>query len=302
MTAIANTQSLHDAVTARIIAELEQGRFPWVQPWASSSGGTPLGLPQNASTGRTYSGINILLLWAAAIEQGRPSQRWLTFKQALALGGNVRKGEKGTTVVYADTFVPKAEQEKASASGEDARRVGFLKRFTVFHAEQCEGLPADPDAAPLPGCTEILPQVEAVILATGADIRVGGEMAFYSPSHDFIQVPPQQAYFEPINWYRTKLHELGHWTGHASRLDRDFFGRHGGEAYAREELVAELCSAFLCAELRVTPTVRHADYLGAWLDVLKGDNRAIFQAASMASKAADCVMGRSAGCLSHPPS
>ena len=290
MTAIANTQSLHDAVTARIIAELEQGRFPWVQPWASSSGGTPLGLPQNASTGRTYSGINILLLWSAAIEQGRPSQRWLTFKQALALGGNVRKGEKGTTVVYADTFVPKAEQVKASASGEDARRVGFLKRFTVFHAEQCEGLPADPDARPLPGHTEILPQVEAVIASTGADIRIGGEMAFYSPSHDFIQVPPQQAYFEPINWYRTKLHELGHWTGHASRLDRNFSGRFGGEAYAREELVAELCSAFLCAELGVTPTVRHADYLGAWLDVLKGDNRAIFQAASLASKAASYIM------------
>ena len=292
MTAIANTQSLHDAVTARIIAELEQGRFPWVQPWASSSGGTPLGLPQNASTGRTYSGINILLLWAAAIEQGRPSQRWLTFKQALALGGNVRKGEKGTTVVYADTFVPKAEQAKASASGEDARRVGFLKRFTVFHVEQCEGLPADPDASPLPGRTEVLPQVEAVIAATGADIRIGGEMAFYSPSHDFIQVPPQQAYFEPINWYRTVLHELGHHSGHVSRLNRNFSGRFGGEAYAREELVAELCSAFLCAELGVTPTVRHADYLGAWLEVLKGDNRAIFQAASMASKAADFVMGR----------
>ena len=302
MTAIANTQSLHDAVTARIIAELEQGRFPWVQPWASSSGGTPLGLPQNASTGRTYSGINILLLWAAAIEQGRPSQRWLTFKQALGLGGNVRKGEKGTTVVYADTFVPKAEQEKASASGEDARRVGFLKRFTVFHVDQCEGLPADPDASPLLGRTEVLPHVEAVIASTGADIRVGGEMAFYSPSHDFIQVPPQQAYFEPINWYRTVLHELGHHSGHVSRLNRNFSGRFGGEAYAREELVAELCSAFLCAELGVTPTVRHADYLGAWLDVLKGDNRAIFQAASMASKAADFVMGRSAGCLAHPPS
>jgi len=292
MTAIAKTQSLHDAVTARIIAELEQGRFPWVQPWASSSGGTPLGLPQNASTGRTYSGINILLLWAAAIEQGRQSQRWLTFKQALALGGNVRKGEKGKMVVYADTFVPKAEQEKPSASGEDARRVGFLKRFTVFHVEQCEGLPADPDAAPLPGRTDVLPHVEAVIVATGADIRIGGEMAFYSPSHDFIQVPPQQAYFEPINWYRTKLHELGHWTGNVSRLDRNFSGRFGGEAYAREELVAELCSAFLCAELGVTPTVRHADYLGAWLDVLKRDNHAIFQAASMASKAAEFVMGR----------
>jgi antirestriction protein ArdC len=292
MTAIANTQSLHDAVTARIIAELEQGRFPWVQPWASSSGGTPLGLPENASTGRTYSGINILLLWAAAIEQGRPSQRWLTYLQALALGGNVRKGEKGTMVVYADTFVPKAEKEKASASGEDARRIGFLKRFTVFHVDQCDGIPADPDVAPLPGCAEVLPHVEAVIAATGADIRIGGEMAFYSPSHDFIQVPPQQAYFELINWYRTRLHELGHWTGHVSCLNRDFSGRYGGEAYAREELVAELCSAFLWAELGVIPTVRHADYLGAWLDILKGDNRAIFQAASLASKAADVVMGR----------
>ena len=292
MTAIANTQSLHDAVTARIIAELEQGRFPWVQPWASLSGGTPLGLPQNASTGRTYSGINILLLWSAAIEQGRPSQRWLTFKQALALGGNVRKGEKGTTVVYADTFVPKAEQAKANASGEDARRVGFLKRFTVFHVEQCEGLPADPDAAQLPGRTEVLSHVDAAIAATGADIRIGGDMAFYSPSHDFIQVPPQQAYFEPIDWYRTVLHELGHLSGHSSRLNRDFSGRHGSQAYAREELVAELCSAFLCAELGVVPTVRHADYLGAWLEILQGDNRAIFQAASMASRAADFVMGR----------
>jgi len=291
MTANATVQSLHDAVTTRIINELEQGRVPWVQPWASS-GTTPLGLPQNASSGRNYSGINILLLWASAIEQGRPSQRWLTFKQALALGGAVRKGEKGTMVVYADTFIPKAEQERASASGEGARRVGFLKRFTAFHVDQCDGLPADPDAAPLPGRTEVLPQVEAVIAATGADVRIGGEMAFYSPSHDFIQVPPQQAYFEPINWYRTVLHELGHHSGHSSRLNRDFSGRYGSEAYAREELVAELCAAFLCAELGVVPTVRHADYLGAWLEILKGDNRAIFQAASLASKAADFVLGR----------
>ncbi|MDP3736443.1 MAG: zincin-like metallopeptidase domain-containing protein [Hyphomonadaceae bacterium] len=293
MTADANRVSLHDTVTNRIINELEQGRFPWVQPWASS-GTTPLGLPQNAATGRTYSGINILLLWSAAIEQGRPSQRWLTFKQALALGGAVRKGEKGATVVYADTFIPKAEQEKAVASGENPRRFGFLKLFTVFHVQQCDGLPAGPDAALLPGRSDPLPHVEAVIAATGADIRIGGDMAFYSPSHDFIQVPPQEAFYEPINWFRTKLHELTHWAGHVSRLNRDFSGRRGGEAYAREELVAELGSAFLCAELGVVPTVRHADYLGAWLEILKGDNRAIFQAASLASKAAEFVMGRQA--------
>lgn len=291
MTANATTMSLHDSVTVRIINELEQGRVPWVQPWASS-GTTPLGLPQNASSGRNYSGINILLLWAAAIEQGRPSQRWLTFKQALALGGAVRKGEKGTMVVYADTFIPKAEQEKASSSGEEARRVGFLKRFTVFHVEQCDGLAIKSDAPSLSGRTEILPHIEAVIASTGADFRIGGDMAYYAPGPDFIQVPPQEAYFEPINWYRTKLHELGHWTGHVSRLNRDFFGKRGGDAYAREELVAELCAAFLCAELGVVPTVRHADYLGAWLEILKGDNRAIFQAASLASKAADFVLGR----------
>lgn len=291
MIAAAETVSLHDMVTNRIIGELEQGCFPWVQPWASS-GMTPLGLPLNAATGRPYSGVNILLLWFAAIEQGRPSQRWLTFKQALAMGGAVRKGEKGTMVVYADTFVPKAEQDKAARSGEEARRVGFLKRFTVFHRDQCDGLPPDPDAKPLPGHSEVIPHVEDIIAATGAEIRTGGEMAFYAPGPDFIQVPPQEAYFEPIDWYRTKLHELGHWTGHSARLNRDFSGGRGGDAYAREELVAELCSAFLCAELCIAPTVRHADYLGAWLGILKGDNRAIFQAASLASKAANYVMGR----------
>jgi antirestriction protein ArdC len=291
MTANAKPMSLHDTVTDRIIQELEQGRFPWAQPWASAMP-TPLGLPQNAATGRTYSGINILLLWSAAMEQHRSSQRWLTFKQALALGGAVRKGEKGTMVVYADTFVPEAEREKSAASGEDPRRVGFLKRFTVFHVSQCDGLPPEAAAMPSPGRSEVIPHVEAVIHATGADIRVGGDMAFYAPAPDFIQVPPQEAYFEPINWYRTKLHELGHWTGHVSRLNRNFSGKRGGDAYAREELVAELCSAFLCAELGVIPTVRHADYLGAWLEVLKADNRAIFSAASLASKAAEYVVGR----------
>ncbi len=291
MTAATEILSLHYTVTDRIIRELEQGCFPWVQPWASF-GMTPLGLPLNAATGRPYSGINILLLWFAAIEQGRPSQRWLTYRQALTLGGNVRKGEKGTMVVYADTFVPKAEQERAAGSGEEARRVGFLKRFTVFHRDQCDGLAPDPDAKPLPGHSDLIPHVEDIIAATGADIRIGGEMAFYAPGPDFIQVPPQEAYFEPVNWYRTKLHELGHWTGHSARLNRDFSGGRGGDVYAREELVAELCSAFLCAELGIVPTVRHADYLGAWLGILKGDNRAIFQAASLASKAANFVMGR----------
>jgi antirestriction protein ArdC len=294
MTARSSASSLYDTVTARIIQELEQGRAPWVQPWASS-GGPSLGLPRNAATGRTYSGVNILLLWSAAAEQGRSSHRWLTFKQALGLGGAVRKGERGTMVVFADTFVSRTEQEAAAASGEDPRRIAFLKRFVVFHVDQCEGIAVDPGPPPMPGRTDILAHVEAVIAATGADIRIGGEIAFYSPMQDFIQVPPQEAYFDPVNWYRTKLHELGHWTGHGSRLARDFSGKRGGEAYAREELVAELCSAFLCAELGVVPTVRHADYIGAWLDVMKADNRAVFQAASLAWKAAEFILGREDG-------
>ena len=173
MTAASTTMSLHDTVTNRIIRELEHGHFPWVQPWASASP-TPLGLPQNAATGRNYSGVNILLLWVAAMEQVRLSQRWLTFKQALSLGGAVRKGERGTMVVYADSYVPEAERAKALASGEDPRRVGFLKRFTVFHVSQCDGLPPEADPVPAPGRSDVIPQVEAVVTATGADIRVGG--------------------------------------------------------------------------------------------------------------------------------
>lgn len=291
--------NLHDEVTNRIVAELEGGRIPWVQPWASAGGATPLGIPVNAATGRVYSGVNILLLWDAACRQHRTSHRWLTYRQALDQGGVVRKGEKGTRIVFADAFTPrkkeeKSERERADADGDDARQVRFLKRWTVFHADQCEGLPLI-ETPPLPGRVELLDHVEDLIAATGADIRIGGDMAFYAPGPDFIQLPPQEAYFQPIDWYRTKLHELGHWTGHASRLGRDFSGRFGNEAYAREELVAELCSAFLCAELNVEPSVRHVDYIGAWLEVMKGDNRAIFQAASAASRAAEFVLGRVVG-------
>ena len=296
MTATANVQSLHDTVTARIISELEAGRFPWVQPWASSKG-TPLGLPQNASTGRTYSGVNILLLWSAAIEQGRPSQRWLTFKQALAMGGAVRKGEKGTMVVYADTFVPKAEQEKAAGSGEEARRVGFLKRFTVFHRDQCDGLPPDPDAKPLPGHSEVIPHVEDIIAATGADIRHGGSQAYYALQPDHVQMPPFECFEEPEGYYATLAHECTHWTRHPTRLDRDFGrSRWGDEGYAREELVAELGAAFLCADLglELEPRPDHASYIASWMEVLKDDRRFIFTAAAYAQRAADFLHQKAA--------
>ena len=143
--------NLYDEVTRRIVTELEAGRIPWVQPWGRS-GGTGPGLPRNALTSPNYSGVNVLILWGAVIEQGWPSQSWLTFKQAIEAGGAVRKGEHGTTVVYADRFVPEGEKARVEREGGDAKAIPFLKRFTVFNVAQCEGLrpglAADP--APLP--------------------------------------------------------------------------------------------------------------------------------------------------------
>lgn len=287
----ADRQTIYESVTQRIVGELEAGRVPWVQPWGTPDVATPLGLPSNGATGNHYSGINILILWGAAIESQRRTQNWLTFKQALSLGGCVRKGEKGTTVVYADRFVPKKERERAASDGDDPQAIPFLKRYTVFNADQCDGLPDKlfTAAAPLPDC-EAIPPAEALIAATGADFRIGGARAFYAVQDDYVQVPPQPAFFAQIDYYRTCFHELGHWTGHESRLARSFKGRFGSKPYAREELVAEMASAFICASLGIVPTVRHADYIGEWLDVLRADERAIFHAASQASKAADYIL------------
>jgi antirestriction protein ArdC len=285
----ADRNSLYQDITNKIITELEQGRVPWVQPWSAVS--APLGLPRNAATSRAYSGINILILWCAVAERGFTTQTWLTFRQALKIGAHVRKGETGTTVVYADRFVPYRERTRAAETGDEPEAIPFLKRFTVFNADQCADLPAD--IAPVPAAVAenlILPQADALIRATGADIRIGGDRAFYVPSEDYIRVPPPSAFFEPINFHRTVCHELGHWSGAAHRLNRDLSGNFGSSSYAREELVAEMTGAFVCAALSILPTVRHADYLASWLDVLREDNRAIIRAASAASKAADYLL------------
>jgi antirestriction protein ArdC len=284
--------NLYDEITDKIIAELQGGRVPWVQPWGTAAAKAPLAMPKNASTSRQYSGVNVHILWGAVIEHGFTGQSWLTFRQALSLGGHVRKGERGTTVVYADRFIPDDEKKRAAESGEEAQAIPFLKRFTVFNTDQCDELPdkiATVAPPPPPGMIE--PRVETLIKATGIDFRIGGNRAFYVPAGDYVQVPPPAAYFEPINWHRTALHELGHASGHHSRLNRDLSGAHGSKKYAFEELVAELCAAFSCASLGIVPTVRHADYIGSWLEVLREDNRAIVRAASQASKAADFILG-----------
>ncbi|MGW1419861.1 ArdC family protein [Bradyrhizobium manausense] len=259
--------NLYTEITDKIIAELEAGRVPWVQPWGTSAAKAPLAMPKNASTNRQYSGVNILILWGAVIERGFTGQSWLTFRQALSLGGHVRKGERGTTVVYADRFVPNDERRRAADTGEDAQAIPFLKRFTVFNVDQCADLPDEiATAAPPPPAGLIEPRVDALIKASGIPFRIGGDRAFYATAEDYVQVPPPQAYFEPINWHRTALHELGHATGHPSRLNRDQSGSYGTKKYAFEELVAELSSAFSCASLGIVPTVRHADYIGSWLE------------------------------------
>jgi antirestriction protein ArdC len=283
--------SLYDDITNKIIAELEAGRFPWVQPWGTAATKAAVAMPANASTHRRYSGINVLILWGAVIEHSFPTQSWLTFRQALALGGNVMKGEHGTTVVFADRFTPDDEKQRAAETGEEAAAIPFLKRYTVFNAAQCEGLPDGiAVAAPPPPPGTIEPTVEALIKATGIDFRIGGGRAYYDPAEDYVRVPPPAAYFEPINWHRTALHELGHASGHAARLARDLTGSFGSKKYAFEELVAEMTAAFSCAALGIVPTVRHADYLASWLEVLREDNRAIVRAASQASKAADWLL------------
>lgn len=283
--------SLYAEITDKIVADLEAGRFPWVQPWGSTGTTSTLDLPNNAATGRRYSGINVLILWGAVIEGGYATQSWLTFRQARALGGSVRKGARGTTVVYASRFMPGEDTGRPTSVDDRRRGIPFLKRFTVFNAEQCEGLPEGIGVPVAPPALElILPQAERLIEAVGVDFRVGGARAYYDPLHDYVRVPPPQAYFEAVNWHRTAFHELAHASGHASRLKRDLNGTFGSKKYAQEELVAEISAAYVCAALGIVPTVRHADYIGSWLELLRDDDRAIVRAASAASKAADHIL------------
>lgn len=294
--------NLYTEITNKIIAELEAGRVPWVQPWGTATIKAPLAMPRNASTQRGYSGINVLILWGAVLERGFSGQSWLTFRQAVGLGGHVRKGERGTTVVYADRFIPEDERRRAAEMGEEPGAIPFLKRFTVFNTDQCDGLSEDVAASIVPPPPDLIePQAEALIAATGADFRIGGVHAYYNTISDSVQVPPPAAYFEPINWHRTAFHELAHWSGAASRLRRDLSGSKGSKSYAREELVAEMAGAFVCASLGIVPTVRHADYIGSWLEVLREDNRAVVRAASAASKAADFLLAFQPHAIdSHP--
>jgi len=275
-------ESVYERVTEDIVRELEQGVAPWVKPW---SGGGMVAMPYNATSQRRYSGINVLLLWATSLERGYRSDAWLTFRQALGLGGYVKKGEHGCHVVYACTF---SRTERDQATGEETeRQIPFLKSYTVFNVEQTEGLPANMYAVVEPRpLDDAIEDVQVFIERIGATVRHGGDRAFYAPAFDVIQLPEPACFEGAGHYYSTSLHEHAHWSGHEGRLDRDLTGRFGDAAYAAEELVAELTAAFLCAALSIPGRLRHAEYLGHWVSILTEDKRAIFTAASKATEAA----------------
>lgn len=284
--AVHGKQSLYEQVTNGIIRELEAGTAPWVKPW--STGSDDVSLPYNAATSREYSGINIPVLWATALDRGYVLPRWLTFRQAKELGGHVRKGEQGTTVVFVKRLPPQAEGNDEEEGEARSKPKSVLRSFTVFNVAQCDGLPARLSLPMTPRPEgERHQAAEAFLEATKAEVRHGGNRAFYSPTHDFVGLPPFAAFESAGHYYATSLHEHVHWTGSENRLAREFGKRFGDRAYAAEELVAELGAAFLCAHLGIEGRLRHAEYVKSWLELLKEDARAIFTAASRASQAAD---------------
>jgi antirestriction protein ArdC len=279
-------KDLYTDVTNRIIAALEQGTPPWVCPW--QDGGA---LPLNLVTGKAYRGVNVPILFIEAATRPYPDHRWLTFRQAQALGAHVRKGEHGTAIVfYRLRAIGEAPGDATAPEPATPRAIPLLKTYIVFNAHQLDDLPERYVLQP-PVTWQPIEAAERLIQQSNAVIVHGGPQAFYRPSDDCIQLPPQTGFAQPEAYYATALHELCHWTGHPSRLNRVLGRRHGIEAYAYEELIAEMGAAFLCAHCGLSSGLQHASYIDAWLDALRRDKRLIFVAAGAAQKAADFVVG-----------
>jgi antirestriction protein ArdC len=284
---------IYQRVTNQIVASLETGIRPWMKPWSGEHAAGRITRPLR-SNGVPYQGINVLMLWGAAMEKGYSAPIWMTFKQALALGGAVRKGEHGSLVVYASSFTRTEADDKGEESAKD---IPFLKSYTAFNVEQIDGLPAHylAPAEPRLDPVQRIDHAERFFAATGATVRHGGDRAYYSISTDHVQMPHFETFRDAESFYAILAHETTHWTRHPSRLAREFGRkRFGDEGYAMEELVAELGAAFLCADLDLTPEPRpdHAAYIANWLKALKNDKRAIFTAASYAQRAADFLSGK----------
>lgn len=279
---------IYARITQRIVADLEKGTRPWVQPWhaGKASGRVTRPLRHN---GQPYSGLNVLLLWSEAVARGFSSSIWMTCRQANELGAHIRKGESGVTVVYASRFT---KTKIDAAGGEVERDIPFLKAYTVFNCEQVAGLPdrycqrPEPPADPLPR----IEHADRFFANTGAVIRHGGPTAFYAPGPDIIQMPDHQCFRDAESYVAVLGHECIHWAGAAHRLNRDL-SRYQEDLTerAREELIADIGACFLCADLGIVPELEprsdHASYVASWLELLGGDRRAIFQAAAHAQRA-----------------
>lgn len=288
------SRDVYTQVTDTIISAIEAGAGQWDMPWHRH--GVTHTRPMNALTGKRYRGVNVLALWAAAEARGFTTGLWGTYRQWQEKGAQVRKGEKSSLVVF---FKELAVDETNPETGETERgRRLIAKASYVFNANQVDGFALPEPSAPA-NPAEVLAQVEAYVAATGARVAFGGEGAFYRPLTDTIHMPDRSRFVGSATssatecLYSTLLHELTHWTGIKTRCDREFGKRFGDDAYAMEELVAELGAAFLCADLGIanTPRSDHAAYISHWLIVLKADKKAIFTAASKAAQAVDYLDG-----------
>jgi antirestriction protein ArdC len=281
---------IRQTITDKIIAMLEKGGNEATTRWTQAA---QRGFPRNGLSDAAYQGVNVLILWNEAIERGYASNVWMTFKQALSLGANVRKGEKAVMCCYFE-MVKKKDQ---AGAGDESDKAGFFpmcKPFWLFNVAQIDGLPEA--FLPFEATTAFgaIDDAEKLIGASGAVISHGFDKAFYQPGLDKICMPARERFTTPENYYATTLHELAHWTGHASRLNRAFGQRFGDDAYAFEELVAELSSAYLAAHVGfVDATIEdHAAYLESWLRVLKNDKNAIFTASKQAGLAYDFIVAK----------
>ncbi|NII60055.1 ArdC family protein [Sphingomonas aerolata] len=289
-----NRADVYQEITDQMVAMLEAGTRPWSKSW---NGSTTPNIPLR-STGVPYRGINVLTLWVVAMTKGYTSPHWLTFKQALALGGCVRKGEKGSTVVYANKIEVDDKGERAGTGEDGKRQVAFLKRYTVFNAEQINGIEAK-YPAPLPIVTATNPderdvELDALFFRVPITVQHKGSQPYYQPSTDHVVMPEFADFHTGDSYYSTLAHELCHATGHVDRLARPTLISTKREDYAREELVAELGAAFVSGAIGIKLHDRedHAAYLASWLSALRNDKRCIFTAATQAQAAADWLLSR----------
>lgn len=284
----ADRLDIYTRITEKIVSDLEAGVKPWMKPWSAVNTDGRITRPLRHN-GQPYSGMNVLLLWSEQMSRGFSSAMWMTFKQALELGASVRKGESGATVVFASRFT----KSQADGNGNEVdREIPFLKAYTVFNIEQIDGLPDHyhRSSEPVPDPVARIEAADRFFRDTGSVVRHGGNHAFYAPGPDLIQMPAFETFKDPASYYAVLGHEHVHWTAEKSRVGRDL-SRYAKDRSdrAREELIAELGSCFLCADLGIAPELEprpdHASYLQSWLSVLASDKRAIFQAAAHAQRA-----------------